>query len=116
MCRVEIFQHVPSEDDSDKLEWTHILSCNFMNAARDKISQEGFKVPAMNFEHSEDAHQAKLRDQISRELQDWLKMNPPSEILAQPPTQSEFDLITKLYELSKKEDVNSRFILMPETV
>lgn len=73
----------------------------------------------MNFEHSDSIGQAKVRDQLSYQLVEWLKSNPPNEVLSQPPTESEFDVIKNLYHLEKsmdKKELEEKFVYMPSTL
>jgi len=92
-CRVDIMQDFGETEADGEQKWTHVISSNFMMAARSKATGAKFLLPVINFEHSDSVSQAKVRHELSKETVSWLKTTPRSEIYCQPPTEKEFDMI-----------------------
>jgi len=79
-CRVDIMQDFGEIESDGEQKWTHIISSNFLMAARSKATGLKHLLPEINFEHSDSVGLAKTRDELSKETVSLMKKTPRSEI------------------------------------
>ena len=80
-------------------------------AARKNLSP--FRVPSMNFSGEEDAHDAKTREKLGKELKSYI-IGLNTNLYRQPPNKAESQLIYKLF-MKQKFDKRNELVKIQDT-